>query len=76
MKITYELDLNRFEAWSGAIYNLNRIKKAEKTEEFEMILEDIYPDGLGETELNDILWFETDWINEMLRLKEEEEEEA
>jgi hypothetical protein len=37
-------------------------------------MEDLYPDGLSETQLNDILWFEEDWIFEMLGITDEGEE--
>ena len=44
-------------------------------EEFEELIEEIYPDGLTDTQLNDILWFiDTDWILKSLGIKEEEEE--
>ena len=51
MTITYELDLNRFEAWSGAKETLERIQREGKCSLLEQILEDIYPDGMTETEL-------------------------
>ena len=45
MKISYELDLNTFEAWSGAVGTLDRIREEGKTEALEAILEDLYPDN-------------------------------
>lgn len=75
MKIIYELDLNNFKAWSGAVDTLDRIINEGKTEEFESLLEECYSEGMSETELNDLLWFESDWIFELLRISEEEEEE-
>lgn len=74
MKVSYELDLNTFEAWSGAVDTLNKIKDADKVEEFESLLEDIFPDGCTETELNDYLWFENDQIFEDLGISDDEEE--
>lgn len=71
MKITYELDLNTFEAWSGAVDTLNRVIAEGKTDELESVLNDIYPDGLSETQLNDILWFEDEWIFETLGIRSE-----
>lgn len=39
----------------------------EELENIEFILEDIYGDeGLTDTQLNDIFWFESDWLCEML----------
>lgn len=73
MTITYELDLNSFKAWSGAIDTLDRIKREGKCEELESILEDIYPDGMTETELNDLLWFEADEVYSWVGLRTESE---
>lgn len=73
MTITYELDLNSFEAWSGAIDTLDRIKREGKCEELEAILEDLYPDGMTETSLNDLLWFEADEVYSWLGLRTETE---
>ena len=61
MKITYELDLENFHAWSGAVSRLDRIRNADLCKTLEDVLEDCYPDGMGETELNDLLWFNADW---------------
>ena len=71
MKISYELDLSTFKAWSGAVDTLNRIQREGKCEELESILEDIYPDGMTETELNDLLWFDDEWIFETLGMRTE-----
>lgn len=76
MKISYELDLNTFEAWSGAVDTLDRIREEGKTEALETILEDLYPDGMDETALNDLLWFEPDTVFEWLGIKTDEELEA
>lgn len=73
MTITYELDLNSFKAWSGAIDTLDRIKREGKCEELESILEDTYPDGMTETELNDLLWFDADEVYSWLGLRTESE---
>ena len=73
MIIKTEKNLRNFEAWSGAIETKNLILDAGLEEEFEGLIEELYPDGLSETELNDILWFDSDWILENLGIKEEEE---
>ena len=67
--------LSNFDAWSGAIETKNRIIEEGKENDFNNLIEELYPDGLTETQLNDILWFEEDWIFEMLGISEEEEEE-
>ena len=73
MKITYELDLETFNAWSGAVDTLNTIQKAGKCEELENILEDLYPDGMTETQLNDLLRFDSEQVYEWLGIRSEEE---
>ena len=71
MTITYELDLNSFQAWSGAVDTLERIQREGKCSLLEQILEDIYPDGMTETELNDLLWFEPETVYEWLGIRSE-----
>ena len=73
MTITYELDLNSFQAWSGAVDTLDRIQREGKCEELENILEDLYPDGMTETELNDLLWFDSESVYEWLGIRSEEQ---
>ena len=73
MIIKTEKNLRDFEAWSGAIETKNLILDAGKEEEFEELIEEIYPEGIDETNLNDILWFDSDWVLETLGIEEEEE---
>lgn len=75
MKIYSETNLENFEAWSGAADTLYRVKEEGKCGELEAILENLYPDGMSETELNDLLWFEPETVFEWLGIEEEEEEE-
>ena len=75
MKISREMNLRNFEAWSGAKDTLNKLIELDKCEELEAMLEDIYPDGISETQLNDILWLDDEWIFETLGIEEDEEEE-
>lgn len=71
MTITYELDLNSFQAWSGAKETLERIQKEGKCAELENVLEELYPDGMTETELNDLLWFDSETVYEWLGIRSE-----
>ena len=75
MKIYSEISLEDFKAWSGAVDTLDRVKEADKCDELESILDDMYPEGMSETELNDFLWFEPEQIYDWLSIEEEEEEE-
>ena len=76
MKIYTEKSLSDFDFWSGAIETADKITEADKWKELETILEIDYPDGIDETELNDLLWFEPEWIFEMLGIGEEEENDT
>ena len=71
MTITYELDLNSFQAWSGAKDTLERIQREGKCAELENVLEELYPDGMTETELNDLLWFDSESVYEWLGIRSE-----
>lgn len=75
MKLFREESISSFEAWSGAKETQNRIIDENKEDEFDQLIEELYPDGLDETQLNDILWFEEDWIFESLGITDEEEED-
>ena len=65
MKIYQEKAIKNFEFWSGAE---DRVKylTLDELDTLEEMLEECYPDGIGETELNDIFWFEEDMIAEWL----------
>ena len=73
MVITYELNLNSFQAWSGAKDTLDRIQREGKCAELENVLEELYPDGMTETELNDLLWFDSESVYEWLGIRSEEQ---
>ena len=72
MLIKTETNLRNFKAWSGAIETKKIILDAGLEEEFEMLIDELYPEGLTDTELNDLLWFDSGWILENLGIKEEE----
>lgn len=74
IKNYYELDLETFEAWGGAAETLDRIIEEDKCSELEMILDELYPDGMTEGELNDLLWFEDETIFDWLDIENEENE--
>lgn len=74
MKVHGEITLRNFEAWSGAVETKNRILAEGKGEEFDALIEELYPDGIDETQLNEFLWFEEEWIFECLGITEETEE--
>lgn len=75
MKINSVTSLEDFEAWSGATETKDRIIEEGKAEEFESIINELYPDGINETGLNDLLWFESELIYETLGITDEEEDD-
>ena len=74
MKIYSEKSLRNFEFWSGAKENANELTGAQ-LDEVETILEDLYPEGMDETQINDLFWFDFDTVKEWLNITDEEEEE-
>ena len=70
MKTITETNLRNFETWSGATETKRLILDAGLEEEFEMLIEELYPEGITDTNLNDLLWFDADWILEMLGIEE------
>lgn len=68
------LNLRNFDAWSGAVDTQETIINEGKAEDFDSLIDELYPDGLTDTHLNDLLWFEEDWIFEMLGINTDEEE--
>lgn len=73
MKIITEHSFDRFEAWSGGKNTQDKIIEAGKANQFESIIEDLYPDGMTDTELNDLLWFDSEQVFEWLGIEDEEE---
>ena len=65
MKIYSEKSLNDFEFWSGARDTVKYLTRDE-IDQIEQALEELYPDGMDETEVNDFFWFEDDTIAEWL----------
>ena len=70
--ITKTMSLEEFQPWSGAVDTMTKIVDANKLDDLDFLLEDQYPDGIDETELNDLLWFESDWVLDQLGLGEED----
>lgn len=67
--IERNIGLQKFDAWNGAVQTKKIIIAHNKHTDFEELIEDIYPNGLTETKLNDILHFETEWIYKKLDIK-------
>lgn len=74
MKIFKEESLRYFDFWSGAKENAKELS-GEQLDNIEFILEDLYPDGIDATTLNDMMWFEFDTIKEWLCIEYDDENE-
>ena len=58
-------------SWSGARQTLDDISNADLEEEFMQYLDEMFgADEVGDTELNDFIWFERDTIYDYLGLDE------
>lgn len=69
MKIVSEMSLKDFQFWSGAKDTAAELT-VEQLDQVETILEDLYPDGMTDTQINDIFWFERQTIHEWLGINE------
>lgn len=65
MKLYKEESLRNFKFWSGAADRVQYLTDAEM-DAIEEMLEELYPDGMDETDLNDLFWFNEDTIAEWL----------
>lgn len=79
MTIHTETALRNFEFWSGAKERADMLTSSQ-LDAIETELEQIYPDGMTETELNDLFWFDFDFVCSLIGTSEaavfgEEEEE-
>ena len=76
VKTINEYDKNDFgrlyeNSWSGAKQTLDDISNANLEEEFMQYLDEMFgADEVGDTELNDFIWFERDTIYDYLGLDE------
>ena len=84
MTYTVETSLADFPAWSGAVHTLDVLIEKDLCDTVEACLIDALGEYPTDTEINDMLWFETDAIAEWcgfssweaLENGEEEEEET
>ena len=72
MKVYREISLSEFDFWAGARDRVEYLSHDE-LEQIEQILEEIYPEGLNETDINDLFWFEDELIAEWLGYESFEE---
>lgn len=61
-------DLADFKTWSYATDTKQKIIDAGLGREFIKVLEEINPEGISETELNDLLWFDEEYCYSIVGL--------
>jgi len=72
MRVYKEVNAYNFDFWSGAKDTVKYLTNEEVNTIFEM-LEELYPEGMDETQVNDFFWFEDDTIAEWLGYRSFEE---
>ena len=74
MTIKSEQSLRNFEFWSGAKANAEMMT-AEELDSVESELEELYPDGITDTEINDLFWFDFEYVCELIGLEYDAEKD-
>lgn len=69
------IEFRDFKPCSGAVDTYEKIEEAGKLDDFEMMIDELYPDGIDETELNDWLWFDGDQLLKDLGIETTENDE-
>jgi len=59
----------RDELWSGAVDTLETIIRNDQLQELMNLLEEMYPEPVDITTVNDLLWFDEDYILEQLNIE-------
>ena len=71
MKVYKYMSFTDFEAWCGAVDTKKKIIAADKEDVFDDWIEDMFPDGIDEVQLNDILWFEPELVYDAIGLDDD-----
>jgi len=59
--------------WSGALDTLETIIENDKLQELMGLLEELYPEPVDITTINDLLWFDDDFIFEQLSIEQDDD---
>ena len=69
------MDFSDYQPWSGARDTYALIDCHNKLEDLDRLITECYPDGLTQTELNDILWFDSEWVLDSLGIEDDDNDE-
>lgn len=72
MRVYSEMSLTSFQFWAGAKDNAQRLTYDE-LEQIGYMLEDIYSEGIEDTTINDLFWFDFGCVVDWLGYKYDEE---
>ena len=73
LTVKTELRLEDFNAWSGARDTLDLLIEHDLCDALSEIIEECYPNGIEDTELNDWLWFDADDVWRVLNIDTDED---
>jgi hypothetical protein len=73
LKITKEIDLRDYESTFSGNSTLDIVKNYDKISLLQCVLEDLYPDGLEEQELDDLLAHDRDTVLKWCGIKTEDD---
>jgi len=69
-----EVSIHDFEPWSGAVSTYERLRREDKLGTLESLLPDLFAyEDVEETELNDLLRFDSDYVYRLVGLPTESE---
>lgn len=71
LKLITDIDLDTYSSNEQGQETLDKIKEAGALPKLSALLEEMYPDGVNRETLDDLLWFESDWLFEMLGISAE-----
>lgn len=72
MKVISEISLRDFEFWSGGKDRADNCTD-EDFDSIEELFEELYPEGMTDTEINNFFWFDFDTIAQHLGYEDEED---
>lgn len=72
MTVKQDITLKEFEFWAGG-KDWARWFTDDEMDTIEHYLEDVYPDGIDETTLNELFWFEPDWLASLVGFEDADE---
>ena len=70
IKKVCDFDLLKDELWSGAVETVKTVIECCKTDELMQLLEDIFYEPTDIIQINDFVWFDSDYIFEQLEIDE------